>query len=95
MWRRLKAKCTNPTSVTDVTTPCVVRTCNDAHLTYTNDAECDRYKSECVTKGTGCILGTSACSAYTGTPDECEKFHGTVKCWNTAASGNCVDKLCT
>lgn len=84
--------------MSDATTPCVARTCDDTHLTYTSDTECDNYKTGCVTKGTGCISGTSACSAYTGTPDECDKFmgsSGTYRCWNTAASGNCVNKVCT
>lgn len=62
--------------MTDATTPCVARTCDDSHLIFDNDIDCDNYKSGCITKGTGCISKISSCSAYTGSPNECDKFKG-------------------
>jgi len=54
--------------------------------------------SGCVTKGTGCIEATSACSSYKGDKDTCGKFKGSSGskyCWNTTGAlitASCADK---
>ncbi|CAK62361.1 unnamed protein product (macronuclear) [Paramecium tetraurelia] len=88
-------KCTNTNSASD-TTACVDPVCTD-NTDATSDDACKSYHSTCLTKGTGCIAASAACSAYPGTStDICGKFTGSNQanpCW-WKSGANCVDKAC-
>ncbi|CAD8156844.1 unnamed protein product [Paramecium pentaurelia] len=89
-------KCTNTNSATD-TTACTDPVCTDNTDATTDDA-CKSFHAKCLTKGTGCIAASAACTAYVGaSTDVCGKFKGnnqTTPCW-WRSGPNCVDKACS
>ncbi len=90
-------KCTNADGVSE-TTACTNITCA-GNTTATSDDACNSHHKGCLTKGTGCIDPSEACTAYPGTStDICGKFTGSSganKCWWITGGTTCVNKACT
>ncbi|CAD8176717.1 unnamed protein product [Paramecium octaurelia] len=80
---------------TGVTANCRNLQCSD-NTTATDDVQCNQFLSNCLTKGTGCILKTEPCTSYPGSStSDCQGFKGNNKrCWWNGGSF-CVDKQCS
>ncbi|CAD8071729.1 unnamed protein product [Paramecium sonneborni] len=75
---------------------CVDRTCVQAPQSYNTDSMCDGFLKGCLTKKTGCLAPSAACTSYQGTKATCEGF--TIKCTNTNVatdSTDCTAPVCS
>ena len=76
-------KCNNSESAI-ATTACTERICSD-DITSTSNFDCNSFKTDCRTKGIGCIDPSKLCGDYNGIQSACDDFrgdNGTIRCWS-------------